>query len=72
MATPYVAGAAALLLGLDPVLRSSPDRATAMTERLRDAAARKPGPNTDEYGAGVLCLDALLTTTSVCGVPVAP
>lgn len=72
MATPYASGAAALLLGLDPALRSSPDRAAAVAARLRDAAALRAGPNTDEYGAGVLCLDALLTTTSVCGVAVGP
>ncbi|MDF1523152.1 MAG: S8 family serine peptidase [Trueperaceae bacterium] len=72
MATPYVSGAAALLLGVDPALRSSPDRAAAVADRLRAAAALAPGPNPDEYGAGVLCLDALLTSTSVCGVPVGP
>jgi serine protease len=71
MATPYVSGAAGLLLGIEPELRGDPD---AIDARLRDAAAqaRPPGYDPDRYGAGVLCLDALLTTTSVCGVPVVP
>ncbi len=72
MATPFVAGAAALLLGADPAVREAPDRAALVEARLRDAAALRPGTNPDEYGAGVLCLDALLTTTHVCGEPVAP
>jgi hypothetical protein len=71
MATPYVAAAAALLVGLEPTLRGDPD---AMEARLRDAAAglRPLGYDPERYGAGVLCLDALLTTGSVCGVPVVP
>jgi serine protease len=72
MATPFVAGAAALLIGVDPAVRDAPDRAAAVETRLLQAAALRPGPNPDEYGAGVLCLDALLTTTHVCGAPVAP
>ncbi len=69
MATPYVAGAAALLLGTDADLRAAaPDtRAALVAERLRAAASLRPGANTDEYGAGVLCLDALLTSGHVCG-----
>jgi len=71
MATPYAAAAAALLIGTEPTLRDDP---AAVEARLASAAAhrRPPGYTTDRYGAGVLCLDALLTTTSVCGVPVAP
>jgi serine protease len=72
MATPFVSGAAALLLGLEPTLRDAPDRVAQVEGRLRYAAALVPGANTDEYGAGVLCLDALLTTTHVCGAAVAP
>lgn len=72
MATPFVAGAAALLLGADPAVRAAADRAAVVETRLREAAALRPGPNRDEYGAGVLCLDALLTTTFVCGEPVGP
>ena len=73
MATPYVAGAVALLIGIEPALRGDPDGVKA---RLVDAAAqlRPLGYSADRYGAGVLCLDALLTTTSVCGdhVPTTP
>jgi len=71
MATPYVAAATGLLLGLEPDLRGDPDGVEA---RLRDAAAelRPLGYDPDRYGAGVLCLDALLSATSVCGVPVVP
>jgi serine protease len=71
MATPYVAGVVALLIGVEPALRGDP---TAVKARLVDAASqlRPPGYSVDRYGAGVLCLDALLTTTSVCGVPIAP
>ncbi len=72
MATPFVAGAAALLLGVEPGLRAAPNRAALVEARLRDAAALRPGPNQNEYGAGVLCLDALLTTTHVCGEPIGP
>ncbi len=71
MATPYVAGAVALLIGLEPALRGDPE---AVEARLASAAARRQPPGYDAlwYGAGVLCLDALLTTTSVCGVPTMP
>lgn len=71
MATPYVTGAVALLIGLEPALKGDP---AAIETRLTDAAAqlRPPGYSTTEYGAGVLCLDALTTTTSVCGVAVDP
>ena len=71
MATPYVASAAALLMGLEEGLRGDP---AAIETRLAGAAEqlRPLGYSADRYGAGVLCLDALLTTTSVCGVPVVP
>jgi len=71
MATPYVASAAALLLGLEVGLRGDP---AAVETRLASAAGqlRPLGYTADRYGAGVLCLDALLTTTSVCGVPALP
>ncbi|MBW6456165.1 MAG: S8 family serine peptidase [Trueperaceae bacterium] len=71
MATPYVASAAALLMGLEEGLRGDP---VAVATRLASAAEqlRPLGYTSDRYGAGVLCLDALLTTTSVCGVPLAP
>ena len=72
MATPYVAGAVALLIGTDGSLPNGASRHDAVDARLRAAAAERPGANTDEYGAGVLCLDALLTTTHVCGDPVVP
>ncbi len=71
MATPYAAAAAALLMGVEPEYRGDPD---AVEARLAGTAAllRPPGYDAEAYGAGVLCLDALLTTTSVCGTPVAP
>jgi len=71
MATPYVAAAAGLLMGVEPAVRGDP---LAVEARLSAAAAasRPPGYGADRYGAGVLCLDALLTTTSVCGDPVTP
>jgi subtilisin family serine protease len=67
MATPYVAGAVALLIGVEPTLRGDP---AGIKARLVDTASqlRPLGYSADRYGAGVLCLDALLTTTSVCGV----
>jgi serine protease len=66
MATPYVAGAVALLLGVEPSLRGRPD---AIADRLTAAAALLPGGNQSEYGAGILCLDALLApgTGAICG-----
>jgi serine protease len=68
MATPFVAGAAALLLGLQPALRADPE---ALREALIDAAARhRPVDyNAYEFGAGILCLDTLLGADSVCGGP---
>jgi hypothetical protein len=72
MATPFVSGAAALLLGLDPAVRSAPNRVAIVANRLAAAAARRPGPQPEAYGAGVLCLDALLTATHVCGTPTGP
>lgn len=70
MATPYVAGAVALLIGTDASLPEGAARHDAVDARLRTAAEQRPGANPEEYGAGVLCLDALLTTTHVCGEPV--
>lgn len=66
MATPYVAGAAALLIAAEPGLRGDP---AAIRARLLAAAALRPGASDSEYGAGILCLDALLGTGTVCGVP---
>jgi hypothetical protein len=65
MATPYVAGAVALLLGIEPSLRGRPD---AIAHRLTAAAGLLPGGDPGEYGAGILCLDALLAPGgAVCG-----
>ena len=72
MATPFVAGAVALLLGTDGSLPIGAARHDAVEARLRSAAQERPGENTAEYGACVHCLDALLTTTHVCGDAVAP
>ena len=66
MATPYVAGAVALLVGVEPSLRGQPD---AIADRLTATAALLPGGTPSEYGAGILCLDALLAPGggAVCG-----
>ena len=70
MATPLAAGSAALLIASDPQrYRANP---AAVEAAMRAAAAKRPGATSAEYGAGVLCLDALLTTTSVCGSATAP
>jgi len=70
MATPLVAGSAALRIASDPAaFRGDP---AALEGSLRSAAAAGPGGSSAEYGYGVLCLDALLTEVSVCGVPVGP
>ena len=71
MATPYVAGAVALLIGIEPALRGDPD---GVKVRLVDAAERQRPLDyaADRYGAGVLCLDAVLTSTSVCGASTGP
>jgi len=65
MAAPYVAGAVALLIGSDASLR---DRPEAIAERLVAAARGKPGGSVSEFGAGILCLDALLAE-GACGAP---
>ena len=70
MATPFVAGAVALLLGLDGSLPEDATRHDAVAARLLSAAQERPGESTTEYGAGILCLDALFTTTHVCGAAV--
>jgi hypothetical protein len=67
MAAPLVSASAAALIASSPAtLRGDP---AAVESALRAAAARMPGPSSAEYGHGILCLDALLTTTSVCGQP---
>ncbi len=71
MATPFVAGAVALLIGTDGSLPEGAARHDAVDARLQAAAQARPGANVEEYGAGILCLDALLTTTHVCGTAVA-
>jgi subtilisin family serine protease len=67
MATPLVAASAAALIASDPALfRGDP---AALESALRAAAERRPGPSSAEYGFGILCLDALLGASSVCGAP---
>jgi thermitase len=67
MATPLVAASAAALIASAPsTYRGDPP---AVETALRAAAGLRPGSSRAEYGYGVLCLDALLTTTSVCGEP---
>jgi serine protease len=69
MATPYVAGAAALLLGQRPAeLLGNPEK---LREELEAAAARyRPSSyRSDRYGNGILCLDSLLGAEAPCGTP---
>ena len=63
MATPVVTGTVALLLLHDPTLRNDP---SAVRDRLVATAHRPPGWNVSEYGAGVVCLDAVLGAGSTC------
>lgn len=72
MAAPLVAGSAALLVAAEPgAYRGDPG---SLEDALRAAAARNlpQGASSAQYGAGVLCLDALLTASSVCGVANTP
>ena len=67
MATPIVSGAVALLLLETPDLRNDPEGVTA---HLAATAWRAPwiGPDSaNEYGAGIVCLDAVLGTGTTCG-----
>jgi subtilisin family serine protease len=67
MAAPLVSASAAALIASAPAAyRGDP---SAVEAALRAAAGRRPGSSSAEYGYGILCLDALLTTTSVCGEP---
>ena len=62
MATPQVSGMAALLITREPArFRTGDAIGVARLEALlRRAAALRPGGDPDEYGHGILCLDAVL------------
>ena len=69
MATPFVSGAAALLIADDPArYRADP---AAVEARLAATALSDGGMNESEYGAGIACPDAALGATSRCGWPAA-
>lgn len=63
MASPYVAGLAALLLTREPTLTPGEVLTRLRTSALYDASFMDP----DQYGAGVVCGDALLGAPSRCG-----
>jgi hypothetical protein len=66
MASPFVAGAAALLIAHDASYRGNP---AATTARLVSTAYLPPGATSHEYGAGVACIDAALGLETHCGSP---
>lgn len=63
MATPYVAGVAALIWSREPTLEAS-----EVAERLRTTAYAAPSWNANEYGAGVVCADRALGLATQCGL----
>jgi len=69
MATPIVSGSVALLLLEKPGLRNDPE---AVAAHLATTAWHAPWIGVDppnEYGAGIVCLDAVLSAGTVCGAP---
>ena len=63
MSSPFAAGAAALLLSLDPDLTPQQVRDT-----LRDTALFDGSYMTQElYGSGILCIDRALGAATRCG-----
>jgi subtilisin family serine protease len=65
MASPYVAGVAALLIAENPsAYRNNPD---AIEARLKSTALFAPGMLPNLYGAGIVCPDAALGASSRCG-----
>ena len=62
MASPFVAGVAALVLSQTPGL--SP---TELLTRLADSARFEPYMSAPEYGAGVVCADRALGAATLCG-----
>ncbi|MBA2665531.1 MAG: S8 family serine peptidase [Trueperaceae bacterium] len=61
MASPFVAGTAALLIAAEPELRGDPQ---AIFDRL--AATARPAGSASEYGHGIVCPDAVLGTGTTC------
>ncbi len=69
MAAPIVSGTVALLMLETPGLRNDP---AAVATHLTATAWQAPWIGDDEpneYGAGIVCLDAVLATGTVCGAP---
>ncbi|CAN5901719.1 hypothetical protein BH24DEI2_BH24DEI2_06450 [soil metagenome] len=62
MASPFVAGVAALVLSQTPSLR--PEQLIA---ELADGALFEPYMSAPEYGAGVVCADRILGAVTLCG-----
>lgn len=63
MAAPIVTGSVALLMLHDPSLRDDPD---AVLNHLIDRAYRPAGWSPAAFGAGIVCLDAVLDAGSSC------
>ena len=64
MAAPIVSGTVALAMIADPTLKGSP---TAVTAILLARAFRPAWWSEVEYGAGIVCLDAVLGAATACG-----
>jgi serine protease len=65
MASPFVAGVAALVLSQNPSL--TPDELTA---RLKDTALFTGAMTPEAYGSGIVCADSALGLDTQCGLPV--
>lgn len=69
MATPIVSGTVALLLLHEPPLRNDPEAVAAHLKATAwsDAVWIDPSDPANEYGAGIVCLDAVLGAGTACG-----
>ena len=69
MATPIVSGTVALLLLHEPALRNDPEGVAAHLEATAwsDPVWIDPSAPANEYGAGIVCLDAVLDAGTACG-----
>ncbi|CAN5733254.1 hypothetical protein BH23DEI1_BH23DEI1_06850 [soil metagenome] len=63
MASPFVAGTAALLIASNEGYRGEPD---AIVERLAASAHRPPDYSVEQYGFGIVCPDAALGLATTC------
>jgi subtilisin family serine protease len=65
MASPFVAGTAALLIAGDEALRDDP---VALVDRLAATALQPPGYTEEAYGFGIVCPDAALGLPTTCSL----